>query len=149
MQACQLRPRDAAAIALGAAALLGAILWLARGPGDLESRLRVAWLTGVVGLALVAVGMVRAAFHVSASQRPAASFWLICAGMGAFLFIWATTPFGWHYLPSDPRSQPENVLAFVFFLGFFGAAFLVAGCVMSVAALLKRWPPSAGDIPKR
>jgi hypothetical protein len=138
-----LRPREAVAIIIGATLDLAAVALLARGPGELPSRIVPAWELASAGLVLVVIGMVRGCFRITASARPKPWFFPASVVMGWILLATAEEPLAWpaRYLPSDPRTEPGVVLAAVMMFGWFGAVIFVTGSVMSVAALLRRWPP--------
>jgi hypothetical protein len=118
----------------------------------LEARLRVALIAAAAALVSVGFGFARLVSRLQAHQLPAAwqSIATIVFGFAGLLL--SRTVFDWplHYLPSDGRSQPANVLAGALFFGWFAALPIVFGAVSLFAlARAKSRSPRASDIHRR
>jgi hypothetical protein len=140
----ELGPREAALMIGGGLALVASMYWLVTGNDAFESRLLVAWAVAILGLLSMTTGMVRGAVRLPASERPRWWFWLAAVGIGTceiLIGVGDATAWSHRYLPSDPRAQPGAVIAGMFFFGFLGAAFIVAGTVMAFVAASGRWRP--------
>jgi hypothetical protein len=134
--------RSAAMVILSASLLIFAIAWLILGRGanpgsdqDLAARFRVAVVVAGLALAGCSVGFSRVVTRLRADELPRAwqSLGAVIAGVLGLLLCRSIFDWRSHYLPSDARSQPGNVLAAVLFFGFGAALLIVVGTLLLYA----------------
>ena len=118
----------------------------------LEARFRVALIAAVAALVSVGFGVARLVLRLQADEMPTAwqSMATIVAGCVGLLLSRSVFDWPLHYLPSDGRSQPANVLAGALFFGWFAALPMLFGAV-SLFALARAKSRSlwASDIQQR
>jgi hypothetical protein len=141
------RPRDAALVIVGGAAILiaMALVVFSSSPssrddlGDFGQALWIGLAISVVGAGCVAVGLVRAISQMPGNELPPVGLWGALAAVGVIGLILARAPLDWigFYQPSDPRSQPSHVFGAILFFGSFATVFAVVGTVMLVSRLIR------------
>lgn len=133
----ELKSRDRLALVAGWLALLVALGQLVLGPADIYVRFWTAWLILVLGVVLWTCVAVRGISGLPLARQPPVWHLILSVVIGGFLLAEASGYLDFHYLPSDPRSQPGAELAGVFFFGTFGSFFLIVGIVLLVSSGLR------------
>jgi len=130
---------SASLVALGLGLLFIGIVVLVLGrtgtaPGiddGLEARFRVALIAAAASLVSVGFGVARLVSRLHADQMPTAWQSIATIVVGFAGLLGSRSVFNWplHYLPSDGRSQPANVLAAALFFGWLAAFPMVFGAM--------------------
>lgn len=120
-------------LALGAA--LGQLVF---GTADIYARLWIAWSILVLGLVLWTFAAVRGILHLPLARQPPVLHLILSVVIGGLLLAQASWYLDFHYLPSDPRSQPGAELAGAFFFGTIGSFSMIVGIVLLVSTGLHR-----------
>ena len=151
------RVRDAALVIVGGLLLLLTVAvlvfwgqWRPEAMGDVSSRLLPAIGLASIAALCMAVAFVRMAFMVAEVKEVPRTQWFAMALAGTLgMFLSAAIPLHniGNWLPTDPRSQPGNVLAMMFFPGSFATVFAVVGTVLLVSRTFRE--ASASDIAAR
>jgi hypothetical protein len=134
----ELKGRDRLALVAGWLALFVALAQLALASSDIYVRFWAAWLILVLGVVLWTCVAVRGILELPLARQPPVWQLILSVASGVFLLAEACWYLDFHYLPSDPRSQPGAELAGAFFFGTFGSFFLIVGIVLLVSSGLRR-----------
>jgi hypothetical protein len=138
---------------IGIAVLVLGRIGTAPGIDDgLEARFRVALIAAGAALVSVGFGAARLVSRLPADKMPAAWQSVATIVVGFVGLVLSGSVFDWplHYLPSDGRSQPANVLAGALFFGWFAAFPMIFGAVSLFAlARAKRRSLRPSDIQQR
>ena len=124
--------------------MLGRSGWAPGIDDGLEARFRVALLAATASLVSVGFGVARIVSRLHADVMPPAWQSIATIAIGFMGLLLSRSVFDWplHFLPSDGRSQPANVLAGALFFGWFAAFPMVFGTVSLFAlARAKRRSP--------
>jgi hypothetical protein len=142
----EFKTRDAILVVLGPTALLRGALGLVfvgvrpTTSADLGARLLLAALLAALGLISTTTGFVRLTFTLPKTAWPSRPFCLAMIAIGGLMLWGSAGPFGWpqSYQPTDPRSQPGNVLAAVLAAAFGGSLLLVTGITLILSGARRR-----------